>query len=35
MADTSSALKALSLAAAGDWGGAHTLVQNDPSAEAA
>ena len=28
-------LKALGLAAAGDWARAHTLVQDDPSAEAA
>lgn len=31
----SSALRALSLIAAGDWDGAHALVQDDPSTEAA
>lgn len=31
----SQALKALGLAAAGDWDGAHKLVQDDPSPEAA
>ncbi|MES1201502.1 MAG: hypothetical protein ABUS57_08630 [Pseudomonadota bacterium] len=29
------ALKACALLAAGDWDGAHALVQDDPSAEAA
>lgn len=29
------ALRALSLAAAGDWDGAHRIVQDDPSQEAA
>ena len=31
---TETALKALQLVAAGDWDGAHELVQDDPSAEA-
>lgn len=31
----SSALRALSLIAAGDWDGAHALLQDDPSTEAA
>jgi hypothetical protein len=35
MADVSSPLKALSLIAAGDWDGAHALVQDDASAAAA
>ena len=34
-AEASSVLKALSLAASGDWDGAHKLVQDDPSPEAA
>jgi len=33
--EASSVLKALSLAASGDWDGAHTLVQDDSSSEAA
>ena len=33
--DSSQPLRALELAAAGDWDGAHALVQDDPSAEAA
>ena len=35
MAQESSALRALSLIAAGDWDGAHALVQDDTSAAAA
>jgi hypothetical protein len=31
----SPALRALALLSAGDWDGAHALVQDDPSAEAA
>jgi hypothetical protein len=34
-AEGSPALKALNLAASGDWDGAHKLVQDDPSPEAA
>jgi hypothetical protein len=33
--DATPTLKALTLLAAGDWDGAHTLVQDDPSREAA
>ena len=33
--DAKATLKALGLVAAGDWNGAHTLVQDDPSNEAA
>jgi hypothetical protein len=33
--ETSSVLKALGLAASGNWEGAHKLVQDDPSPEAA
>jgi hypothetical protein len=33
--DSPQPLRALELAAAGDWDGAHALVQDDPSAEAA
>jgi hypothetical protein len=33
--DTKPTLKALSLLAAGDWDGAHALVQDDPSPKAA
>ena len=33
--EAGSLLKALGLVAAGDWDGAHTLVQDDPSKEAA
>ena len=33
--EASSVLKALSLVASGDWDGAHKLVQDDPSPEAA
>jgi hypothetical protein len=33
--EASSVLKALSLAASGDWDGAHKLVQDDSSSEAA
>jgi hypothetical protein len=33
--DSPRALKSLELVAAGDWQGAHELVQDDPSAEAA
>jgi hypothetical protein len=33
--DTKPTLKALSLLATGDWHGAHSLVQDDPSPEAA
>jgi hypothetical protein len=33
--DVEPILKALNLLAAGDWDGAHALVQDDPSAEAA
>jgi hypothetical protein len=35
MADASSALKALSLLAGGDWTGAHALVQDEASTEGA
>ena len=34
-AEGSPILKALSLVASGNWDGAHTLVQDDPSPEAA
>jgi hypothetical protein len=33
--EASPALKALSLAASGNWDGAHKIVQDDPSPEAA
>ncbi len=35
MAGSDGLLQALKLAAAGDWDGAHRIVQDDPSAEAA
>ena len=33
--ETGTSLKALGLVASGDWNGAHALVQDDPSKEAA
>ena len=35
VADEGDVIRALDLLAAGDWDGAHRLVQNDPSPEAA